>query len=239
MATSQSRPIQDSNNDEPPFKRTRSLRSCLACRKARQKCILPNLTVEPSSSIALPLHLSCTRCRSLDQSCFVVDVAPISKLKDPVNSRRTSTRSKRERQSSTIEISPQSDDLNKSRSLSSVPYQHPNHVDNLSESTRAISPPYNDVRLFEPDSSPEHDRMQSASIIQEGHNQDSSSPGQTKARDWLKTARLLSHPFELLGHLLARQPNLQQNGTYEHSAGNHLKETLTLMKDLPLRYESQ
>lgn len=54
------------------IRRTHARRSCLACRKRKARCELPDITV-PSSMETLPNTLKCHRCKTLDTDCVVWD----------------------------------------------------------------------------------------------------------------------------------------------------------------------
>lgn len=54
------------------IRRTHARRSCLACRKRKARCELPDITV-PSSMDPLPYTVKCHRCKTLDTDCIVWD----------------------------------------------------------------------------------------------------------------------------------------------------------------------
>lgn len=61
-------------------KRTRGLRACVACRKAKHRCELPDqLAIQPSGD-AQPNHLKCHRCNALKISCVVLEAYPQSQI---------------------------------------------------------------------------------------------------------------------------------------------------------------
>ncbi|SPO19642.1 uncharacterized protein UTRI_00025_B [Ustilago trichophora] len=62
-------------------RRTHARRSCQMCQQRKARCELPDLDV-PSSSLPLPAHQACHRCKTLQISC-IVDDANRKKAKKP------------------------------------------------------------------------------------------------------------------------------------------------------------
>lgn len=56
-----------------PHKRRRGARSCLACRKAKQRCDLPEDAAIIPSEQPQPISTSCHRCKMLKQQCIIID----------------------------------------------------------------------------------------------------------------------------------------------------------------------
>ncbi|PWN42593.1 hypothetical protein IE81DRAFT_122063 [Ceraceosorus guamensis] len=73
---------------QPKGRRTRSLRSCLACRKAKQRCELPDSPACIPSKEPQPANLVCRRCKVMRFDCIVSDPLPESVTSGKAASRK-------------------------------------------------------------------------------------------------------------------------------------------------------
>lgn len=69
---------QQKQNGTQKRKRTRGPRSCVGCRRAKQRCDLPNVTAVSPSESPQPAQLACHRCKVLKQDCIVSEPLPAS-----------------------------------------------------------------------------------------------------------------------------------------------------------------
>lgn len=218
---------------ERPRKRTRCLRSCLNCRKAKQRCQLPDSFAEPSNS-PLPSHLACRRCLVLESDCFVVDGVP----RASTSNLRSQNHARLSLHSSTV-----SDPLIKNGTSQDqlVVVGRGVEEDNRISVGRSSGtpPPVNDLRLFDP----EGGDLEKANIRarEEQSSSDSTSalrqPRTTK--DWIKVGTTVCRPFELLGYLLRKQSISRHLFSQSSRPGILLMNLIYSIPDLQERYEEE
>ena len=254
----------DSHAQEPPRKRTRCLRSCLACRRAKQRCQLPDSFVEPSE-LPLTIDLACRRCQVLEQECFVVDSVP--KAGTTGNRVRRAAKSsdsappQHAMQFSSISTSTSQGWKSDKHTLSSPPVPLPNHHARSNSSTSRFesnkqsnedhhsnsesgSDPHaiNDLRIFEPEETVECEDGSGNIANAQGESmlvQSSPKSKSKKSKDWMKVGRTVCRPFELLGYLLKRQPIAQLQIIQNQSPAGAMMEIIASFKDLRLKYEAE
>ncbi|UZJ55660.1 hypothetical protein CBS101457_004980 [Exobasidium rhododendri] len=253
-------------DQEPPRKRTRCLRSCLVCRRAKQRCQLPDSFVEPSNR-PLPTGLACKRCEVLGFDCLVVDGVP-RPTKGRHRSSKTTTTTTTTPSHHHLLLHPQDPSSSSSsvqrwdnvklplpiRSRTSDMLHHAAQLpaiqpskDDLSSNSGSESdpPPMNDLRIFAPESTVEsEDRSEPVSVhtVSSKAIQQSPATRAKKGRDWMKVGRTICRPFDLLGYLLKRQPitqQQQQSRAYEQVPANSLMMMVTSLSDLRHRYDAE
>jgi hypothetical protein len=243
VVISHSRPV-DTSDQEQPRKRTRCLRSCLACRKAKQRCSLPDSFIEPSND-PLPSHLACSRCILLENECYVVDVAP----RPSQSSGRSRAGSRAQQPRTSQHTAPSTTHTKQTRNEKMIEYDgtihqpqlngfHQSRTDSGDQATliesSASPPPVNDLRLFDPDivkdlivKSEDKKRVLSESRV---------IPPK-KTMDWIKVGMTVCRPFELLGYLLRKQSISRHLFVESQRPADILVDLLIPFQDLDQRYQ--
>lgn len=234
----------EEGSQERPKKRTRCLRSCLACRRAKQRCQLPDDQVEPTEE-PLPTSLACRRCQALDQACFVVDSVP---LVGSHRSRRSTTQpsetsvvgalGRRAAAGEQVSHSPTFSPFSTAANAA-----HPTTSRVISEDgfDEAGVKPFNELRFFPPEKAAAEDGEDeeaesappSSSLSQLGKGTSEA----IKTRSWFKVVYTVCRPFELLGYLLMRHFGPHDQLSQTHLVNDKLMDVVRGAADLRNRFQ--